>query len=114
MGLMSQPLSGFDSITGLALDDFRRLNAGFRYLQGGPLVNDNDLIVDEYYAQQKHLRAGDNVNMVNHDWRLVGIFESGKLARVCVKLQVLQTMTGNPGHLSQISLKSITRRTRRR
>ena len=42
---------------------------------------------------------------MNHDWKLVGIFESGKLARVCVKLQVLQTLTGNPGHLSQIFIK---------
>jgi putative ABC transport system permease protein len=63
------------------------------------------MIVDEYYAQQKHLHIGDTVNMVNHDWKLVGIFESGKLARVCVKLKVLQELTGNPGHLSQIFIK---------
>ncbi len=102
---LSTALSGFDTITGLDLDDFRKLNGGFHYLQGGPLVNDNDMIVDEYYAQQKHLHVGDTVNMMNHDWKLVGIFESGKLARVCVKLQVLQTLTGNPGHLSQIFIK---------
>ena len=102
---MVTPLSGFDTITGLDLEDFRRLNGGFRYLQGGPLVNDDDMIVDEYFAQQKHLRVGDTINMMNHDWKLVGIFESGKLARVCVKLKVLQELTGNPGHLSQIFIK---------
>jgi putative ABC transport system permease protein len=105
MGTMVQPLSGFDTLTGLDLEDFRKLNGGFRYLKGGPLVNDDDLIVDEYYAQQKNLHVGDRVNLLNHDWRLVGIFESGKLARICVKLRVLQTLTGNPGHLSQIFLK---------
>jgi len=42
---------------------------------------------------------------VGHDWKLAGIFESGKLARVCVKLSVLQALTGNPGHLSQIFIK---------
>src|ERR1700678_3655810 len=105
MGTMVQPLSGFDSITGLNLDDFKRLNGGFHYLQGGPLVNDDDLIVDEYYARQKHLKIGDVVNLVNHDWRLAGIYEGGKLARICVKLHVLQALTGNPGHLSQIYIK---------
>jgi putative ABC transport system permease protein len=105
MGTMVQPLSGFDTITGLDLEDFRRLNGGFRYVRGGPLVKDDDMIVDEYYAQQKHLHVGDSVNMMNHDWKLVGIFESGKLARVCVKLKVLQELTGNPGHLSQIFIK---------
>jgi putative ABC transport system permease protein len=105
MGTMVQPLSGFDSITGLDLDDFRRLSGGFRYLQGGPLVNENDILVDEYYAKQKHLAVGDTVNLVNHDWKVAGIVEGGKLARVCVKLSVLQTLTGNPAHLSQIFVK---------
>jgi len=105
MGTMVQPLSGFDTITGLDLDDFRKLNGGFHYREGGPLVNDDDMIVDEYYAQQKHLHVGDTINLMNHDWKLVGITESGKLARVCVKLKVLQALTGNPGHLSQIFIK---------
>jgi len=105
MGTMVQPLSGFDSITGLDLDDFKRLNGGFHYLQGGPLVSDNDIIVDEYYAKQKNLHVGDTVNLINHDWKVAGIFESGKLARIAVKLSMLQTLTGNPGHLSQIYIK---------
>jgi putative ABC transport system permease protein len=105
MGTMVQPLSGFDSMTGLDLDDFNRLNGGFHYLQGGPLVTEDDIIVDEYYARQKHLKVGDVLNLVNHDWKLSGIYEGGKLARICVKLHVLQALTGNPGHLSQIYIK---------
>jgi putative ABC transport system permease protein len=105
MGTMSQPLSGFDSITGLDMEEFRRLNGGFRFLQGGPPVNDDDMIVDEFYARQKHLHVGDTVELINHTWKVSGIFESGKLARICVKLPVLQMLTGNPGHLSQIYLK---------
>jgi putative ABC transport system permease protein len=61
--------------------------------------------VDEYYAKQKHLAVGDTVNLLNHDWKVAGIVEGGKLARLCVKLSVLQRLTGNPGHLSQIFLK---------
>lgn len=105
MGTMVQPLSGFDSMTGLDLDDFTKLNGGFHYLHGGPLVNDDDILVDEYYAKQKQLKVGDTLNLVNHDWKVAGIVESGKLARVCVKLKVLQALTGNPGHLSQIFIK---------
>jgi putative ABC transport system permease protein len=105
MGGMVQPLSGFDSMTGLDLNDFQKLSGGFRYLEGGPLVNDDDILVDEYYAKQKHLKVGDTLNLVNHDWKVAGIIEGGKLARVCVKLNVLQRLTGNPGHLSQIFIK---------
>lgn len=106
MGTMIQPIGGgFDSITGIDLDDFRKLNGGFRFLEGGPLVNDDDLIVDQVYAREKKMRIGDSVELINHTWKIAGIFESGKLARLCVKLNVLQALTGNPGHLSQIYVK---------
>jgi putative ABC transport system permease protein len=45
------------------------------------------------------------VELVNHTWKVSGIIEGGKLARLCVKLHVLQALTGNPGHLSQIFIK---------
>ena len=105
MGTMVQPLSGFDTINGVDLEDFRKLNGGFHFLHGGPPVHDDDIIVDEFYARQKHVHVGDAVELINHTWKLSGIFESGKLARICVKLPVLQTLTGNPGHLSQIFIK---------
>jgi putative ABC transport system permease protein len=105
MGTMVQPLSGFDTITGLDLEDFRKLNGGFHFLRGGPPVNDDDMIVDEFYAREKHLHVGDTLELINHTWKISGIIQSGKLARICVKLPVLQALTGNPGHLSQIFIK---------
>jgi putative ABC transport system permease protein len=105
-GIAIQPLPGFDSITGLDLDQFSKMSGGFHYLQGGPFVTDHDVIVDEYYAKEKQLHFGDTVRLISHDWRVAGVFESGKLARICVRLSVLQDMTGNPHHLSQIYVKA--------
>ena len=39
---------------------FKKMSGGFNYLSGGDPVNDNDMIVDEYYAQQNHLEIGSN------------------------------------------------------
>jgi putative ABC transport system permease protein len=105
MGTMVQPLSGFDTINGLNLEEFRKLNGGFHFLQGGPPVSDDDVIMDEFYAQEKHLHVGDTIELINHTWKVSGIFQSGKLARICVKLPVLQALTGNPGHISQVYIK---------
>jgi putative ABC transport system permease protein len=105
-GTAIQPLSGFDSITGLDLDQFSKMSGGFHYLQGGPFGTDHDVIVDEYYAKEKQLHFGDTVRLISHDWRVAGVFESGKLARICVRLPVLQDMMGNPHHLSQIYVKA--------
>jgi putative ABC transport system permease protein len=105
MGTTIQPLGGFDSVTGLDLDEFRKLNGGFRYLSGGPFIAPDEIIVDQYYAREKSLKVGSQISLMNHTWRVAGIFESGKLARICMRLQTLRELTGNPGTFSQIYLK---------
>jgi putative ABC transport system permease protein len=100
------PLSGFDSITGLDLDTFSRMSGGFHYLQGGPFRTDQDVLVDEYYAREKKLHVGDKVQLASRTWNVAGIFESGKLARICVRLPVLQELMVSPHHLSQIYVKA--------
>jgi len=104
-GTMIQPLSGFDTLTGIDLAQFDQLSGGFRFLEGGPFQSDDDVIVDQYYAKERRLGVGSMLKLMNHTWRVAGIFESGKLARVCAKLSVLQTLTGNSRKLSQIYLK---------
>ena len=103
-GTMGQPLGGFDVLTGIDLAQFNRLSGGFRFVRGGPFKNDDDVIVDEYYAREK-LDIGSTITLANHAWRVSGIFESGKLSHICARLNVLQALTGNPGRLSQIYLK---------
>jgi len=105
MGTVVQPLSGLDTIAGLDLDQFARLSGGFRYLQGGPFRADNEIIIDEYYAKEKKLHVGSVVNLLDHDWRVSGIFEPGKLTRICVKLDVLRDLVGSHDKFSQIYLK---------
>jgi putative ABC transport system permease protein len=81
------------------------MSGGFRFIHGGPLKDEYDVIVDEYYAREHHIKVGDQLALINRHWKVVGIFESGKLARLCVKLSTLQELTGSEHHLSQIFLK---------
>ena len=104
-GTVIQGLTFPDSITGLDFAAFNKMNGGFTYLSGGDPVNEDDITVDQYYAQHRHLRVGDTLRLVNRDWKVSGIFEGGKLANICVKLSALQAITGSPGHLSQIYVK---------
>ena len=104
-GTMGQPLGGFDVLTGIDLAQFNRLSGGFRFTSGGTFEKDDDVIVDEYSAREKKLSVGSTVTLANHVWRVSGVFESGKLSRICARLNVLQELTGNPGRLSQIYIK---------
>lgn len=105
MGTVVVPLEGLDTITGLDFDEFAKMSGGFHFLEGRPIQQDDEILVDEFYARSKHLRPGDNLFLVGRNWRVAGVFESGKLTRICVRLAVLEQLTANPGHLSQIYLK---------
>ena len=106
MGVVNQPVEGVTlGATGINLELFNRMSGGFHFLAGGPFQGPDDVIVDEYYAQQKHLKIGSHVNLLNHDWRVCGIIESGKLTRIALPLKILQERSGNIGKVSQIYLK---------
>ncbi len=104
-GSTIQPLSGFDSLTGVDYDAINRMSGGFHYLEGGPMVGPDDVIVDQYYARQKKVHAGDSLDLANHTWHVSGVYESGKLARIITRKDTLQAVTGNEGKLSQIYVK---------
>jgi len=105
--LMVQAEGVITTLNGVNVDEFARLNGGFHFLAGGPPKNPDDLIVDEYYAQQHKLKVGQTWKLLNHDWHLAGIMQGGVLARLVVDLKRLQELTGNanPGRVSEILVK---------
>jgi putative ABC transport system permease protein len=105
IGRVVQPLEGLDTVTGLDLDQLNKKSGGFHFIEGEPFQMDDDIPVDEFYARQKKIHAGDSIPLLGHTWHVAGVFESGKLTRIAVRLPVLQQFTSNPNHLSQIFVK---------
>ena len=104
-GTVMYPIGGTNSVTGIDLDTFSEISGGFRYLSGGPFKGGEEVIIDDWYANQSKKKVGDTINVLNRDWRVVGIVEPGKLARVFMPLRVLQDLTGSTGKLSQVFVK---------
>jgi putative ABC transport system permease protein len=106
IGMITHPVSSATFISGVHLDRFNQMSGGFKYVAGGPFQGPNDIIVDEYYAHQNHIHAGDNIHdVLNHAWHVAGVVEPGKLARMVVPIETLQDLTGNTGKVSQIFVK---------
>jgi len=61
--------------------------------------------VDEYYAREKKIHVGDNIELSNRTWRVSGIVKPGKLNRVFVDLRRLQELTSNSGKVQLIYVK---------
>ena len=104
-GTIVQPLELFDTLTGLNMDEFAKMSGGFRFVQGGLPTQDTDLIIDEPYAREKHLQVGSTLKLISREWHVSGVYEPGKLARICARLEALQQFTANAHHLSQIYVK---------
>jgi putative ABC transport system permease protein len=105
-GVVMQLLGGaFDSITGIDPEGFVRLSGPFVFLKGHGLENPGDILVDQYYADQRHVTAGGTLNVLNRNWHVAGIVEPGKLAHLFVRIGVLQDLIGASGKVSQIYIK---------
>ena len=115
-GTMVQSTGGFSTVQGVDFPQVDRMAStwrgpgtvqkdGFKFLSGTPFQGPDDIIVDEFYAREGKLKPGDHKKIINHDWRVAGVYESGKLAAVMAPIQTLQDLTGNEGKISAIYLK---------
>ncbi|MGA3025816.1 MAG: FtsX-like permease family protein [Bryobacteraceae bacterium] len=104
-GALMQATGPFSSITGLDLPRFEQMSGRFRFSEGRVFEKPDEVIVDEYYARQHKLHAGDRITVLNRPWRVSGIFEPGKLARLVIPLSTLQELTANSGKVMVIYVK---------
>jgi putative ABC transport system permease protein len=81
-------------IDGIDLSSFEALGGPFQYLQGGPFQGPDDILVDDYIARQKHVKVGDTMEVLNHNFRVAGIVENGRGARKFLPLASLQELLG--------------------
>jgi len=105
MGVIVHPIEQPLNVMGIDLEEFNRMSGGFTYMEGGPLQTDDDVLIDRFYAAQKHVKLGDTLKMLNRDWHVRGIIEGGKLARVVVRKSVLQEIDAATNKVSVIYVK---------
>jgi putative ABC transport system permease protein len=94
----------FTSIAGIHLDEFNAMSGGFRYLAGGPFTGPHELIVDEVQARTEHLHPGSILNFGNK-WRVTGIVEPGKMARMFAQIEPLQDEYAQTNKVSIVWVK---------
>jgi putative ABC transport system permease protein len=93
-------------IAGIDLKSYEALGGPFHYLAGGPFHGPDDALVDELFAKAKHIKVGDTIEILNHNFRVAGIVEQGKGARKFVQIGVLQDLIGAQGKASIFYIKA--------
>ncbi|MHB8303096.1 MAG: ABC transporter permease [Acidobacteriaceae bacterium] len=87
--------------------DYKSFNAlkPFVFLSGTPFQRPFDVIVDDVFARSDNRKVGDEISIMNHQFRICGIVEHGKGGRKFVPLTTLDQLTGSPGNASIFYLK---------
>jgi putative ABC transport system permease protein len=103
--------SGLEIIYGIDPVTFTALSDGFIWHKGQPaspaemFKNPDDVVVDDIYAQTNRVTVGDQIELVGHKFRISGVVEHGKGARLFVSLHTVEEMTGRPGLASLFFIK---------
>jgi putative ABC transport system permease protein len=92
-------------IDGIDLTSFEALGGPFQFVQGGPFQGPDEMLVDDYIARQKHVKVGDTMEVLNHNFRVAGVVENGRGARKFLPLASLQDLLGAKDKASVFYLK---------
>jgi putative ABC transport system permease protein len=104
-GVLVHPISNFDSITGIHLDEFNQMSGGLTYLSGGAFKNPDDMVVDRSFADRRMLKVGMPLDF-GHKWNITGIVEGGKLSATFADIDALQNIFSEPHKISMVYVKA--------
>lgn len=96
---------GLDIIYGIDPASFDKVSGGFLWHKGQIFSAPNEVIVDDWFARAKRVDVGDEVALLNHKFKITGIVENGKGARVFMPLKTAQDMTGAVSRASLFFVK---------
>jgi putative ABC transport system permease protein len=91
---VGQYLSGH-VIDGIEFDSFTRVS-GLRIVEGRPVRSGDETIIDRIQAKRNKLKVGDEMEIFDRPFRIVGIFEPESLARIKVPLSTMQQYLNRP------------------
>jgi putative ABC transport system permease protein len=102
--LMDQ--KNFVLVYGIDYQRFNALSKGFLFRSGKPFEAPNEAMADDIAAQSKHLKVGDKVTLLNHEFTISGIVAHGKGARYFIPLKSAQDIAGADDRVSMLYVRS--------
>ena len=93
------------TITGVNWDELEAMSGGIVIFEGRSYELPYEAVVDEVYARQEDLSVGDSIKLMNQDFEVVGIVETGKMSRVFIQNETMWDLHGWHDRYSQVYLK---------
>ncbi len=96
----------FHLVYGIDKESFARVNDTLRFVSGRHFQAPNEVIIDTNYARSKRLKVGDRLELLNHTFNVVGIYQEGTASRVMMPLATLQELNGTPDKVTTFFIRA--------
>jgi putative ABC transport system permease protein len=91
-------------IDGIDFEQFTRVS-GVRVIEGRAVASGDEVMIDSYSRHNRKLKIGDEIELLDRPFRVVGVYEPESLGRVKIPLETLQQFWSMPGNCSLILVK---------
>jgi putative ABC transport system permease protein len=98
-------VNGLDLVYGIDPKTFNAVTSGFVFHSGHDLQKPDDILIDDWYERGKHVTTGQTLHILEHDFKVVGVVEHGKGARVFALMSTLEELSGAHDKASVFFLK---------
>lgn len=102
---IGQFLQGWRMIDGIDYESFARAS-DVRVVEGRPIQSGDEVMIDRIQQKNRKLKIGDELEILNRPFRVVGIYEPESLGRLKIPLATLQAYLNRPGMCSTIFVKA--------
>jgi len=85
---------GIEVVFGIGSDSFNSVTGGFNWHEGSMFKGQNEIVVDDLWARAKSATIGDTAELFNQKFKVTGIVEHGKGARVFTSMETTGALTG--------------------
>src|SRR5215469_14696310 len=97
---------GLETVYGIDPQSFQAVGGPLVFLKGGIFHGPNEIVVDDVWSDSNHTTVGQEVSELNQNFRIAGIVEHGRGARVYASLPAMQEMIGAPNKASMFFIKT--------
>jgi len=91
-------------VDGIDYDSFTRVS-DVRVVEGRPAASGDEAMIDRIQQKNRKLKVGDQIEIFDRQFQLVGIYEPESLGRIKVPLATMQQSLNRPGLCSMLLVK---------
>jgi putative ABC transport system permease protein len=98
--------SYFGLVFGIDWETYNQFPGRLKIIAGRPSLKDDEVIVDQSYAQSNKLVPGMTLNILDHNFTVSAICRPGAIVRVFVPLETLKKLNGTPDKVTIMFIKA--------